>query len=270
MHNLLRQTLDTSEIEPLFTLYTKANLLLFAAVQSGGVCEVRKVATQHPRLINLVVREGMAPLHAAALTRNVKIVEELVKMGASVDLISARRNTPTALHLAVICSAPVSAALIRLGAQLESRDACGQTPLFWAVFGTESECVQQLIEAGADLNARNAAGDTPLHLARSAANTRHLLDAGADPTRVNDELRDALHVAAQGQDQVVEELLKDARMRERINSTDKIGFFTPLPLPLPSSSLLSCTLSSLSSLSLLSLSLSPNMVDRVYTPSHCM
>jgi ankyrin repeat protein len=70
--------------------------------------------------------------------------------------------------------------LIDDGADVDARDADGNTPLILAAFYARPECVALLLEKGADANAANKAGVTAL--IRAATNyekTRALVNAGA-------------------------------------------------------------------------------------------
>jgi ankyrin repeat protein len=70
--------------------------------------------------------------------------------------------------------------LLENGADLNARDAEGNTPLILASFYASPQCVELLIDNGADVNSANKAGATAL--IRAATNfekTRLLVDAGA-------------------------------------------------------------------------------------------
>src|SRR5262245_39314999 len=67
------------------------------------------------------------------------------------------------------------------GADVNARDAEGNTPLILASFYASPECVELLIEKGADVNAANKAGATPLiRAATDYEKTRLLVTAGAN------------------------------------------------------------------------------------------
>src|SRR5579883_623078 len=71
--------------------------------------------------------------------------------------------------------------LLDNGADVNARDAEGNTPLILASFYGSPECVELLIERGADVNAANKAGVTALiRAATSYEKTRMLLAAGAN------------------------------------------------------------------------------------------
>ena len=165
---------------------------------------------------------GWTPLHAAVYRNtNPEIVVALLDAGANVDATLADswdgethfsqdgssmdspylvtleggwqmingRSTP--LHVAAghARNPSVVAALLAGGANPNSRDVDGETPLFKAMVGllgddVDLAVVDQLLDAGADPNARSRIDQTPLH---SAANfglleaATVLLDGGADP-----------------------------------------------------------------------------------------
>jgi hypothetical protein len=102
----------------------------------------------------------------------------------------------TALHFAAASYRPEMASeLIKVGAQVRSRNRRGTEPLHLAAVGgpnsprwdppAQSATIACLIKAGADPNAKNKDGTTPLHRAvrtRCADAVRTLLEYGADPT----------------------------------------------------------------------------------------
>src|SRR5215813_9291518 len=86
------------------------------------------------------------------------------------ELVTAIRNE----------DAQVVRKLLDNGADVNARDAEGNTPLILASFYASPECVELLIEKGADVNAANKAGATALiRAATDYEKTRLFVAAGA-------------------------------------------------------------------------------------------
>ena len=83
------------------------------------------------------------------------------------DLVTAIRNA----------DAQAVRKLLENGADVNARDAEGNTPLILASFYASPECLALLIENGADVNAANKAGATPLIRAATDYEKTRLLAA---------------------------------------------------------------------------------------------
>ncbi len=64
--------------------------------------------------------------------------------------------------------------LVSQGAEIESRDAAGRTPLLIATHANAVEAARVLIEAGADVNAKDSIQDTPFLYAGAEGRTEIL------------------------------------------------------------------------------------------------
>ena len=147
----------------------------------------------------------------------------------------------TPLHVAVAhASNPaVVAALVNAGADPNSRDAWGETPLFRALDARfrrgNLPAIGQLLNAGADPNARSKAGlweATPLHRAAKRGlleAATALLDGGADPDAGP---RTPLHDAAFRQRTMLTSLLlargADPNARDQLGRTPLSTALAPL------------------------------------------
>ena len=84
-------------------------------------------------------------------------------------------------------------------ADVNARDADGETALIWATTGIGStENVKVLLDAGANVNARDADGETALMRAAYIGTAKVLLDAGADVNARDADGETALMWAAHG------------------------------------------------------------------------
>ncbi|CAG8269634.1 unnamed protein product [Penicillium nalgiovense] len=91
----------------------------------------------------------------------------------------------TALHVAAWAGlAGYAAHLLEIGDSIEERDACQNTPLYWAASSGHHDVVKVLLDNGADPNAEQNEGYNSLHLAarrNHAAVAKLLLAAGVHP-----------------------------------------------------------------------------------------
>ncbi|QOV90790.1 ankyrin repeat domain-containing protein [Humisphaera borealis] len=140
--------------------------------------------------------------HQRVAEGDTKAVERLIELGADVNSVDRSGNTP----LMVACSfgnSPVVKLLLSKGADPRRENRTGATALHAAAGGliTSDECVRQLLHAGVDVDAKSSMGQSPLMLAalhdRLGA-VALLIDKGADFTARDSRGRNALWYAAGG------------------------------------------------------------------------
>jgi ankyrin repeat protein len=166
---------------------------------------------------------GATPLHSAAERGLPEVARVLIRRGANVNARRPdRRDTP--LHFAA--NAEVAGILIESGAEVESQDWSGRTPLHWAAQFGRADVADRLLRAGAGVDREAADGATPLHWAAQEGHPRVvglLLSAGARLNLPDKEGRTPLHRAAwRGQLEAVEELCRagaDPTFRSRSGQT---------------------------------------------------
>jgi ankyrin repeat protein len=152
-----------------------------------------------------------AALVAAIRNGDVQVVRQLLDNGADVNGRDAEGNTP--LILASFYASPECvAALIEKGADVNRANKAGATALIRAA--TSYEKTRLLVAAGAKVRVRTALGNTPLLLAaRRAGNSRTvrlLLDRGANATERDDAGISPILAAAMSGDGETVRLLLDA------------------------------------------------------------
>lgn len=113
-------------------------------------------------------------------------VREFLAAGADVNARNAQGETPLSLAVGLKRKAVVRL-LLEAGADPNAADGDGQTALMAAADLRGPELARLLIDAGADVNARDQRGDTALHGAATwgrPETVRLLIDAGADVNAV--------------------------------------------------------------------------------------
>nr|KAF6493624.1 ankyrin repeat and SOCS box containing 8 [Rousettus aegyptiacus] len=109
-------------------------------------------------------------------------VEDLIRGGADVN---CTHGTLKPLHCACMVS---DADCVEYGANPNALDGNRDTPLHWAAFKNNAECVRALLESGASVNALDYNNDTPLSWAAMKGNLESvsiLLDYGAEVRVIN-------------------------------------------------------------------------------------
>jgi ankyrin repeat protein len=121
---------------------------------------------------------GVAILLGAGLCQSALFMPRTVLAD---DLRAANPIAPGLVAAIRDADSQVVGRLIDAGADVNARDAEGNTPLILASFYASPRCVSLLLEKGADVNAANRAGVTALiRASTSYEKTRLLLEAGAN------------------------------------------------------------------------------------------
>jgi ankyrin repeat protein/mono/diheme cytochrome c family protein len=119
--------------------------------------------------VAILLFAGLSPLQPFS-PRTVHSSDRRAATPIAIDLVTAIRDEDT----------QAVRKLIDNGADVNARDAEGNTPLILASFYASPRCVELLLEKGADVNASNEVGVTALtRAATSYEKTRRLVAAGA-------------------------------------------------------------------------------------------
>jgi ankyrin repeat protein len=116
-------------------------------------------------------KDGTTPLHGAVREVNVELARILIEQyGADVNAAGVLCGK-TPLHVAADrrkeSMVPMLSVLMEHGADINSVDKDGNTPLFVAASHGDLEVVRILAKHGADISAVNKDGNTPLFVAAS-------------------------------------------------------------------------------------------------------
>ncbi|PKU37639.1 ankyrin-3 isoform x2 [Limosa lapponica baueri] len=160
--------------------------------------KVMELLLKHGASIQAVTESGLTPIHVAAFMGHVNIVSQLMHHGASPNTTNVRGET--ALHMAARAGqTEVVRYLVQNGAQVEAKAKDDQTPLHISARLGKADIVQQLLQQGASPNAATTSGYTPLHLSAREGHedvASVLLDHGASLSIITKKGFTPLHVAA--------------------------------------------------------------------------
>jgi outer membrane protein assembly factor BamB len=155
-------------------------------------------------------RNQAKSLYEATANGNIELVKSLISSGADVNTPNIWGWTP--LYIASgTGKKDIVKLLVTEGADVNAPNKTGETPLHFAVSNGQRDIVELLLDHGADMNVKNNSGQSPLFLAFQGSNkeiTELLIDKGADINITNNNGLTLLHLAARnGQKDAVELLL---------------------------------------------------------------
>ncbi|MDQ7826900.1 MAG: ankyrin repeat domain-containing protein [Candidatus Eremiobacteraeota bacterium] len=211
----------------LFLFNNGAEVTILDAVKMNDEALVRRCILKDPQSVNTCEKwpslqepgdhpgalgesRNMTPLHYAVTYRcRNEIVGLLIKKGANVNSRNAEGKTP--LILSAECHNNLVRLLLDSGADARIADSHGTTPLHMAACRGSRETAELLLKKGAEINAVTSGGDTPLHCAVQAGRKKtalFLLSEGADINARDSQGETPLHIAEKSKNTEMIEALK--------------------------------------------------------------
>src|SRR5208337_4972652 len=154
----------------------------------GDMDMLRTLVKQHPGDVNAALPDGGTALLWAAYWNDEGAVKALLAAGANVDTANRYGVTPLA-QASINGNAQIVEALLKAGADANTFQAEGQTALMSAARSGNAEVVKALLDHGAEVNAKESwRGQTALMWAAAEnhpAVVQVLVDHGADVNAVS-------------------------------------------------------------------------------------
>lgn len=137
----------------------------------GDARKISLLLQQDATLLDAFSIDGFQALGLACFFDHEKVVEELLKAGASVNDPSRNFQQVTPLHSAAAAdSMLICRMLLEHGAEVNVIQQGGFTPLHAAVQNGNVQVVQLFLQSGAKVNTRNLQGMTALTMAKESKN----------------------------------------------------------------------------------------------------
>lgn len=193
-----------------------------------GIIENVKLFLEKGADINVKDKNGWTPLHIACKEGNLELCRLFITRYAA-SVLALTYNFGTPLHYLVLSATEenwvehqkIIKLLLEEGADINSCNAEGDTPLLRLCIRKNLPCVQFLIQNGASVNTQNCLTKcTPLHVAIRSGDidlVKLLLDSGCDPLMRCSE-GDAMQVAIRYKREDIKALIHTYTTRVQPNS----------------------------------------------------
>ncbi|KAM3939870.1 ankyrin repeat domain-containing protein 55 [Leptodactylus fuscus] len=202
--------------------------VVYQASANGDVNTLTAIIREDPSILEYCDNEGCTPLMHAVSGRQVDTVKLLLKMGANINTQDAcgRTSLSLATYLGWLDGC---VSLLRNGAKQNIPDKNGRLPLHAATAESDVRLLSVLLQQStlSEVNHQDNEGMTSLHWAAFHNRPQHvqnLLQKGGDPTLVDKDFKTALHWAVQSGNRVLCSIILDHEQgQSTINYDDENG-----------------------------------------------
>ncbi|MEE6458264.1 hypothetical protein FKM82_000241 [Ascaphus truei] len=202
--------------------------VVYQAAANGDVNTLTAVIREDPSILEYCDNEGCTPLMHAVSGRQVDTVKLLLKMGANINTQDAcgRTSLSLATYLGWLEGC---VSLLRNGAKQNIPDKNGRLPLHAATAEADVRLLAVLLQQSTlnEINHQDNEGMTSLHWAAFHNRPQHaqtLLQKGADPTQVDKDFKTTLHWAVQSGNRMLCSIILDHHQgQSTINYDDENG-----------------------------------------------
>nr|XP_033813554.1 ankyrin repeat domain-containing protein 55 [Geotrypetes seraphini] len=198
--------------------------VVYQAAANGDVNTLTEVIREDPSILEYCDSEGCTPLMHAVSGRQVDTVKLLLKMGANINTQDAcgRTSLSLATYLGWLEGC---LSLLRNGAKQNIPDKNGRLPLHAATAESDVRLLTVLLQQStlSEINHQDNEGMTSLHWAafhNRPSHSQALLQKGADPTLVDKDFKTALHWAVQSGNRILCSIILDHHQGQSIINYD--------------------------------------------------
>ncbi len=187
--NRSHRSTQTGHSRPVSSCPARLAIVLAACLLALSLAGCGK-KVEKPKDTQPLVMNGKFPIAEPALSNavirgDIAEIQKIIGNGADMDTRDALGRTP--LHIAAFYGrVKIIELLIDSGADVNAKDHTGMTPLHAAAISGGRPSVQALLDKQADIGARTEAGQTALHLSAATGQpklSRFLIERGADPQK---------------------------------------------------------------------------------------
>lgn len=160
---------------------------------------------------SLIDNYGLTTLHWAAMHNDVPLIKSLLHQGMCPNTPAQQKGETPLMRAAIQGANQAIKVLLEVGANLQLKDANGNTALMWAISSEDfPKTVKLLLKNNAQIDEKNNEGITPLMIASERGlikSVKVLLENGADPNLLDNQGKSAFAWAIDGKHHEIAHIL---------------------------------------------------------------